>query len=56
MIETIREAVREADATLIVASRNASHWTRLLTGDMALSLMMNVYLSLMVVPDPAEVK
>lgn len=53
VIETILDAAREADASSIVMTpRNASRWVKLLSGDTALSLMMNTDRPLIVVPDP----
>lgn len=55
VIETILEVAREADASSIVMTpRNASRWVKLLSGDTALSLMMNTDRPLIVVPDPEE--
>ena len=55
VIETILEAAREVDASsIMVTPRNASRWVKLLSGDTALSLMMNTDRPLIVVPDPEE--
>lgn len=55
VIETILEAAREADASSIMMTpRNASRWIQLLSGDTALSLMMNTDRPLIVVPNPEE--
>lgn len=55
VVETILEAAREVDASSIMMTpRNASRWVKLLSGDTALSLMMNTDRPLIIVPDPEE--
>lgn len=51
--QTIIDAAGDRDASAIVITpRTASRWTRLLTGDVALTLLSNTDRPLLVVPDP----
>lgn len=52
VIETILDVAEEVDVSSIMATpRNASRWVKLLSGDTALSLMMNTDRPLIVVPN-----
>ncbi len=52
---TVIDAAGEHDASAIVITpRTASRWTRLLTGDVALTLLSDTDRPLLVVPDPEE--